>query len=449
MKSAIVSRPAFVFCAVFFVIALISAGVPHNTKLILILSLIAVAVVSAIFVFLPPAKRDYLKIIVALCLSAVLGLGLTYLTTDREKSSCESLDGQEVDCTLTVREVVYSAEYYGVYYADIQSEDGSVNKTVRLKYHDGSVAAGDVLRGSLSLSLIEEEELHFTKKEGVFLTAEPDSLEYVRHEDGRSIRNVLTKLNFKLYLSLQRATEGKATLTGAIMLGNTSGLKDTVRRDFSRLGISHLFALSGLHMSVVVVFVSTLLSRTKLPKPARGVVTAAAIISFMAITGFSVSILRSGLMHLIIIASHFIGRRGDTLTSLAFAASIIILLDPFAVFDTALLLSVLATYGCASFQWVFKKQRSEARGRKSRLARVISGSVKTAKMSAFIVLLTLPFTVDIAGGLPILVPLCNVIFVPLIGLLLNLGMIFLPLCRLPFVSAALALVVTSLDGFIT
>lgn len=137
-------------------------------------------------------------------------------------------------------------------------------------------------------------------------------------------------------------------LLAALVTGRTEGLSPELRYDYSRAGISHLLAVSGLHLSVFVALIDALLAACFLSRRQRGIAEIAAVLFLMGLTGFSHSVVRAGVMLIVCRAALLCGRDSDTLNSLGFAVVLMLLCNPYAAFSTGLQLSYLATMGIAA-----------------------------------------------------------------------------------------------------
>ena len=145
-------------------------------------------------------------------------------------------------------------------------------------------------------------------------------------------------------------------LVSALLLGERDLLPDKLRLDFKRIGISHILALSGLHLAIISLGVGKLLSFLKVKKKARLVIIILFILIYMALTGFSVSVCRAGIMIIISNLLFLLGRTKDSLTSLTLAVVIICIFTPYAIFDISLWLSALATFGIIAFGEYFENR---------------------------------------------------------------------------------------------
>jgi competence protein ComEC len=140
-----------------------------------------------------------------------------------------------------------------------------------------------------------------------------------------------------------------ASLFAALFTGERDLLSDQIKLDFRRLGITHILALSGLHLSIISLGLSRVLSALQIKKKPRLIIIAIFIVLYMVLTGLSVSVVRAGLMILIYTALFLLGKTKDSITSLAISVFLILLFRPFAVYDLALWLSALATFGIVAF----------------------------------------------------------------------------------------------------
>jgi len=131
-------------------------------------------------------------------------------------------------------------------------------------------------------------------------------------------------------------------LVAALLLGDKSGL-GIVRRDISRIGASHLFALSGMHLVILVGMTEKLTK--KLPKQIRIYLTLLFLVGYSALVGFPYSVVRAAVMMAIFKIGQLFFIDSDSVTSLFFAGGIILLCDPAAVFDVGFVLSFTATLG--------------------------------------------------------------------------------------------------------
>lgn len=131
----------------------------------------------------------------------------------------------------------------------------------------------------------------------------------------------------------------------AVLLGNKSIYSADEKADFSAAGVSHIIVVSGFHLSVLTQLLLMLFLKIFKRRPLSAALTIVFVLLFMAVTGFSPSILRAGIMQLIVLLAMITYREADTLNSLGLAVLLISLFNPYAAADTGLLLSFTATLG--------------------------------------------------------------------------------------------------------
>lgn len=130
----------------------------------------------------------------------------------------------------------------------------------------------------------------------------------------------------------------------ALVTGNKSRLPDDVLKNFKICGISHIIAVSGLHIMLVCTVLYYALRKAGLSKYIVSIITAFILIYYMGIAGFSKSVIRAGIMLAVLIISNLFDKKADSLNSLGIAV-FIICLNPFSVCDAGAMLTVCATLG--------------------------------------------------------------------------------------------------------
>lgn len=125
----------------------------------------------------------------------------------------------------------------------------------------------------------------------------------------------------------------------AMTLGWKAPLTDTVSLPFMRTGTMHIFAISGLHIALIVGILVNLLRALRLPREACGAVVIPAIWAYTAATGWQPSAVRSTIMMTIVLAGWSLHRPMDLLNSLAGAAWLLLMWKPAQLFQAGFQLS--------------------------------------------------------------------------------------------------------------
>ena len=154
-------------------------------------------------------------------------------------------------------------------------------------------------------------------------------------------------------------------LISALLLGERDLLDSKTQLDFRRIGITHMLALSGMHLAILSIGITKLLAFFGIGKKTSGIVNILFTLLYMGLTGFPVSVVRAGIM--LIIATTlfiFVGSR-DALTSLSIAVFLIVVFSPNSIYDISLWLSAFATLGLI----VFSEYEQGKRDRRARFVR--------------------------------------------------------------------------------
>lgn len=136
-----------------------------------------------------------------------------------------------------------------------------------------------------------------------------------------------------------------AALTSAVIIGDRSGLSDSVKDDFRAAGISHIISISGFHAAVIAQMLLWLFQMFIENKPKAVALSIFSLFIYMAAAGFYPSITRAGIMQIIYLLSEAAPNNADNLNSLSISAFIMCWLNPYAAADISFILSFSATLG--------------------------------------------------------------------------------------------------------
>lgn len=136
-----------------------------------------------------------------------------------------------------------------------------------------------------------------------------------------------------------------SSLCKAVLLGDKQALSYEVKSYFSLTGTSFLIVVSGMHLSIIVSVILFLLKKITKNRMIICISVFITVFSFMSITGFTPSVIRSGVMIVITYCANLFFRKSDALNSLGIAALILTIFNPYSVGDIGMLLSFAATMG--------------------------------------------------------------------------------------------------------
>lgn len=243
-------------------------------------------------------------------------------------------------------------------------------------------------------------------------------------------------LKLKEYMLGRLSSEGDGERSGllpALLLGDKSGVSQDTQLAFRKCGVSHLTAVSGLHIVTITMFVFEILRRLLRRPPI--LVPLLLVWTLAALTAFSASAVRAAFMLSVVFCADLFGRESDALNSLGFAATVMCLVSPSIIGDVGFLLSVSATAGLILLaprlsRKLTKLMHVSREKTPLPLYAAVSGVAEVIGQSLAAWIATLPVTVLVFGSVSLIAPIANLLTVTPAAITITLGF---PAALLPFV----------------
>lgn len=162
----------------------------------------------------------------------------------------------------------------------------------------------------------------------------------------------------------------------ALLMGDKTYLHPSINLNFQLIGISHILALSGMHLVILCGAVKSVLTRLGFNKKTVVLISTLFALFYMAVTGFSASVVRSAVMLTITNLLFLFMSTSDGYTTLPLSVIIILLLEPYAVYDLSLWLSAFATLGIMVFSDMETRRLDIKTDEKPSLPRAIFLSIR-------------------------------------------------------------------------
>ncbi len=370
-----------------------------------------------VLLWIPPVRPVWILTLAAVALAAV---SLAVCVTVRYQPVAEAA-GQTVALRAKVQgtgEII-----------ELQVLSGDLPAGTRLRLwgeaSSAALATGDVLEADFTVQPITATGLSLQqqKASGVWGAVLPaGSLNRaVVGKVSPTVMQILTDWRENIAARIQGllADDSGAVVTG-ICLGADEALSDAAVGAFRTCGVSHLFAVSGLHLSLITQALLWLMRLWRVPRRIGGVVCMAATVLFAALVGWTPSIVRAGVMCLLVTAGTCLRRQADARNSMGLALLLLLVPEPMAVYDAGLLLSFLATFGVLFVSPLLKQAlcRLPLRGGAATVWNK-AASVMAVTLSA--TLATLPVTVLYFGTVSLVGVLANLLMTTVASLLLIIG----------------------------
>ncbi len=183
------------------------------------------------------------------------------------------------------------------------------------------------------------------------------------------------------------------------ILGNKKYLSDDIKDSYSTNGISHLFSISGMHISVIIMIILWLFKDFK--SLYKNILLILVILFYMFITSYTSSVLRAGLFSIIYIINKEFNLDIKTINILYLELFILIIINPFIVYDVGFQYSYLITLSLIKSNRIISRYNNKL--------------YKTFTISLISFLSSLPITIYNFNQISIISIIINIIFVPIIS----------------------------------
>jgi competence protein ComEC len=335
------------------------AGIFLGSKISPPLLTLAIGLIPfALIPFLPGSKKTL--IVAGLCLFALLGGGLRFpssLPPVDEHSLCfyndtgiveiqgmvaEEPDIQDRYCLLTfsASEIIVNDE----------REEVSGTALIRVPRYP-TYRYGDVLKVTGKLETPEPfdnfDYKSYLARQGIYSIIYYPEVEVLDRGQGLKPLQWIYSLREQLSASLARALpEPQGSLAQAILLGLRGNIPDSLYEAFSRTGAAHLLAISGLHISIIIaMFLSFGILVFGRRRSIYIWLTLTLTWLYALLAGMHPPIIRAAIMGSLFLIAEYLGRQRSAIIALAFAAAVMVGIQPHILWSVSFQLSFLAMAG--------------------------------------------------------------------------------------------------------
>ena len=293
-------------------------------------------------------KSIYLIIIISIISNLIVNF-------QNEKYENVYKDGEELTLIAIVDSNKEEKEYKYTYKIKTEYKDTNLilsvnkNKNIELEYGDKILIKGEFVEPSEARNYGGFDYKEHLKSIKIHGTIKADSIEILAKNSNNPIFTFANNINLKIKENINKLIPEKysAIFTGLI-LGDTSKVEEEVNDDFKIANISHVLAISGMHITYIVIGIE-LLFKKGIGKRKTRIITITILVMYMFITGFTPSVVRASIMGIIMLISKLIHRKNDIWTSISLSLLILLIYNPFLILNVGLQLSYLGTIGIVCF----------------------------------------------------------------------------------------------------
>lgn len=358
-------------------------------------------------------QRKYTKVRIAtaIMLGCVVGFCWMFLFDSIYLSVPRAADGKRISMTITATDYSQTTDY-GVRTEGIGKLNGKIYKMQLYLPEGTAVSPGDQISGRFLLRATLPGctgTSGYQSSDHTFLTAKISRQPTIDRVSGLPWYGYPAMIRQNIKQVLQSCMPEKtAGFSIALLIGQKDGLDYETDTAFKVSGISHIIAVSGLHVTILFSLVYLLVWRKRWLSMIVGLPV---LLVFAAVAGFTPSIVRACIMQALMVIAMVMNKEYDPPTALGFAVLVMLVADPWTVTSVSFQLSVACMAGIFLFtepiqSWLMDRKRlGRWKGRKHKLANAFSSSVGMS-----------------LGATILVTPLCAYYFkmVSLVGVLTNL-----------------------------
>lgn len=330
-------KVVLIFCSIIAICMLI---VEKNKNILRIINLVINKKVTILllifiiagFIHIKFLKYDYEKIYISLENVNIVG---TIVSSKKEKQYINE----------------YKIETEKINNIKLKKKFILLTKNKEIEYGNKIKLEGTYIKPSKSRNYRGFDYSNYLKTENIYGTIEQNGkIELIKEKNINYLFINLYKVKNKIIKNINNKfpEETRGVFLG-ILLGDKSSIEENVRQNFADSSLSHILAVSGTHISYVVICISVLFKKLKLNKNIRKVLTSLVLFMYLYLVDFSASATRAVIMSNIVILQMLFYRKQDTITTIAFSSIIILINNPYSILNIGFLLSYGGTIGIILF----------------------------------------------------------------------------------------------------
>ena len=188
----------------------------------------------------------------------------------------------------------------------------------------------------------------YLKSKNIYGTIDCTQYEIIANNKIDIISNIINYVQNNIKENMSNILdEEQGALCIGILIGDRENISDITEDNFKKSNLTHMLAVSGSHITYIIVALTTLLSKTN--RKFSLIITIIFLLFFTVLTGFTASVLRASIMGILTLLASILHRKSDTINNLGISSIIILLYNPYLLVDAGFLLSYAGTIGIIFF----------------------------------------------------------------------------------------------------
>ena len=395
----ILKRPMFWSAFVCSISAVLSLFVIPLSYVVICISIIILISFAILY-------KKYQYIVVAL---AIVLFATSLITEFTKIDRLKQINGEKITgCFLVTDEPIVQDSFNIVTLKEVECTYIPSNvKLLLFDYNKTSLKMGDVVNATLKLSAVTKSSKYRISNysDGVYATANAVKLK----KTGDCNLFYKTAGRIRIFVKDKVSSLFKGDVAGllvALTIGDKTLLSDNFALNIKTTGISHVVVVSGMHLAIIMTAIFAFLDRLFYNKYIRCLISIISVILICAVCGFTMSIIRAGVMFIVAGLASIFSRENDSLSSLLTAVTLVLISMPFAIFNLSFQLSVFSTLAII---WVVPFYSKLIKERFNVRFKILKVLIDTFLCSVFAIIFTLPVIIKTFGFVSIVAPITNLV----------------------------------------
>jgi DNA internalization-related competence protein ComEC/Rec2 len=354
-------------------------------------------------------------IVILICLIISIG----YVSILENKYS--KISDMPIKEMVTIISDIQEKEYKKVCTAKIVRNNKKILINIKMSQHIPSIKYGDSLYIEGEFKQPEEARNYkgynykqYLKTKKIIGTVELEKAKILKSSNGSFIHNIQKYIKDTINGTL---TDEEGNLLLAILLGDKDKLSEDIQESFKTSNLSHMLAVSGAHVSYIILGLTYVLQNSIIGKKNGKIVCIIFLLVFMAITNFTPSVTRACIMAVLTLFSGIIYRKSDVYTNISVAALITLIFNPYNLLDLGFQLSYGGTIGIIIFIKRIQEKKSNSK--------VINYIKQMALVSIYANIIIIPIMMYHFNTVSFTFIISNIMASPILGIIVITGFLFI------------------------
>lgn len=354
-------------------------------------------------------------IVILICLIISIG----YVSILENKYS--KISDMPIKEMVTIISDIQEKEYKKVCTAKIVRNNKKILINIKMSQDIPSIKYGDSLYIEGEFKQPEEARNYkgynykqYLKTKKVIGTVELEKAKILKSSNGSFIHNIQKYIRDTINGTL---TDEEGNLLLAILLGDKDKLSEDIQESFKTSNLSHMLAVSGAHVSYIILGLTYVLQNSIIGKKNGKIVCIIFLLAFMAITNFTPSVTRACIMAILTLFSSIIYRKSDVYTNISVAALITLIFNPYSLLDLGFQLSYGGTIGIIIFIKRIQEKKSNSK--------VINYIKQMALVSIYANIIIIPIMMYHFNTVSFTFIISNIMASPILGIIVITGFLFI------------------------